>query len=135
MSLTSVNLPTNLKYIGPAVFYKCPLTEINLPNKLQTIGSQAFFDTKIVNVTIPASVKTIDIFSFPSTLSKVYFEKTTGWKRSQEYSPNDLYVDLKYNVDISSTLNNPIEAAKLLKYRKLDTNRYVYSGYAFKNVG
>ena len=46
-SLTSVNIPSSVKYIGQGAFQDCSsLTSINIPSSVTRIGEKAFYDCK-----------------------------------------------------------------------------------------
>ena len=69
-SLITINLPENLKTIGPGAFYKTKLKTINLTEKLETIGADAFSGgvdgllEQMDELVIPASVKSIGARAF-----------------------------------------------------------------------
>ena len=69
-SLITINLPENLKTIGPGAFYKTKLKTINLPENLETIGADAFSGgvdgllEQMDELVIPASVKSIGARAF-----------------------------------------------------------------------
>lgn len=88
-SVTSVQMPEGLQYIGMGAFSKCNgLTQVTVPNSvtkldnfafndcpnltsvtlgtnLETIGASCFYgDIKLPAITIPAGVKTVDTWAF-----------------------------------------------------------------------
>lgn len=63
--LTSVIIPTTVKYIGNQAFYWCVnLTSINIPSSVESIGSYAFSATGLISVSIPSSVTSISKCAF-----------------------------------------------------------------------
>lgn len=78
--LSSVSLPSTLKYVGMCAFAQCNLDAITLPNHLKTIGNSAFYDNRFETISIPASVTYIDqyAFAFNGFLNNVIFEDGEG---------------------------------------------------------
>ncbi|MDE6667513.1 MAG: leucine-rich repeat domain-containing protein [Clostridia bacterium] len=69
-SLTEVEFPSTLEYIGRDAFYDCDLEELSLPTSLKTIGQTAFGNCdSLKNVDIPEGVETIDSQVFFSCYS------------------------------------------------------------------
>lgn len=71
LRITSVQLPSTLKYIGDRAFQnQYPynnLSEINLPEGLISIGSYAFESTNLKEITIPSSVESVGSYAFSKT--------------------------------------------------------------------
>ena len=57
----SINLPNNIKEIGPNTFYNCKeLAKVQLPDNLTAIGTYAFQNcSKIVDIALPVNVRSI----------------------------------------------------------------------------
>ena len=74
-SLTSVNIPSSVKYIGQGAFQDCSsLTSINIPSSVTWIGWDAFSGcSSLTSVNIPSSVTVIedDTFRDCSSLTSV----------------------------------------------------------------
>ena len=60
-SLTTINLPNNLTSIGSEVLRNCPsLTTINLPDELRSIGYQAFYGcSSLTTINLPNNLTSI----------------------------------------------------------------------------
>lgn len=73
--LTSVNIPSSVKYIGYSAFIACTgLTEINIPTTVDSIADLAFSScTGVTTLYIPGTIKFLgnDCFRFMSSLTKV----------------------------------------------------------------
>ena len=117
-SLSDVALSNNLEKIPIGTFAFCTsLTEITIPRSVSTIGTKStntsgliYTDIKGVEITNGAFVH--------SSLSKAYFEETTGWYRLYNSSWQDVS---------ESVLENPTNAATLLmeqKYSYDDNSAY-----------
>lgn len=66
--VTSVELPSTLKYIGDNAFHLCgKLTKVNLPDGLETIGEFAFAYTDVHEFYVPNTVTYIGQNCFPVT--------------------------------------------------------------------
>ena len=74
-SLTSVNIPSSVKYIGQGAFQDCSsLTSINIPSSVTWIGWDAFSGcSSLTSVNIPSSVTEIEgaVFNGCSSLTSV----------------------------------------------------------------
>lgn len=56
-SITNVDFPSTLKYIGAECFRTCrQLTKIEIPDSVISIGSEAFYLTQVKNVTLKSTV-------------------------------------------------------------------------------
>lgn len=92
--ITSVSLPSTLKYINTAVFHECSnITSITMPNSILYIGHQAFFGcSKLGSINLGNSLTYIGQFAFynctslntitipntVTTIEDVAFENCTG---------------------------------------------------------
>ncbi len=64
-NLTSITLPSNLKYIGDYAFNSSGLTSITIPASVEEIGSSAFFTcNSLVSVELGSGLKTIGSSAF-----------------------------------------------------------------------
>ena len=65
-SLTTINLPNNLTSIGSEVLRNCPsLTTINLPDELRSIGYQAFYGcSSLTTINLPNNLTSIGYQAF-----------------------------------------------------------------------
>ncbi|MEE0114630.1 MAG: leucine-rich repeat protein [Ruminococcus sp.] len=91
LRITSVQLPSTLKYIGDRAFQnQYPynnLSEINLPEGLISIGSYAFESTNLKEITIPSSVESVGSYAFSKTkIETVVVE--SGVKEINDYAFN-----------------------------------------------
>ena len=63
--LSSVKLPSTLKFIGNNAFFNCPnLDSITIPKGTSRIGNSAFSLSGLKSITLPASLTMISDFSF-----------------------------------------------------------------------
>ncbi len=58
-AVTSVSLPTSIRYIDERAFQCCKIESIEIPSSVQTIGVAAFANTSLKYVYLPASVTQI----------------------------------------------------------------------------
>ena len=65
--ITSVTLPTSIKWIGDYGLSFYNLNNLTLPEGLEHIGEYAFEKTKIKSITIPQSVKQIEKYAFAAS--------------------------------------------------------------------
>ena len=65
-SLTSIEIPNSVIYIGSSAFYNCSsLTSIGIPNSVTSIGSTAFKNcSSLTSIEIPTSVSSIGYSAF-----------------------------------------------------------------------
>ncbi|MGM9681332.1 MAG: leucine-rich repeat protein [Eubacteriales bacterium] len=63
-SLTSINLPGQLKTIGSHCFFQCGLKSISIPGTVQTIGNSAFFECKLESIELNEGLVTIGDTAF-----------------------------------------------------------------------
>ncbi len=65
-TLTSINLPANLKYLGNKTFYQCSgLTSISIPDTVERIGAYCFYYAKgLTTVKLPANLTEIEDYTF-----------------------------------------------------------------------
>ncbi len=91
-SLTSVTLPSSVKYIKNDAFNGTGLTAITLPEGVETIGSQAFLGTNIASLHLPASLTYIEPNAIPTTVTTI----TVDEANSEYYIANSCLVR-KYN--------------------------------------
>lgn len=131
-SLTSVNLPENLKEIKFEAFSGCSsLTSIELPNSLTGIGEDAFSESGLTSVVIPKSVTKIGSYAFSNCadLKSVNFGKVRSIGKyafsdcdkitTVDY-PSDVPCDAEYNifddaVYSAATLNIPVGAESVYR--------------------
>ena len=76
-TLTDIELPNSVVYIGASVFKACNFTAIKLPDSLVTLGDSVFCDCKYLeSITIPKSVQSIGLRAFDGAkaLKSVLFE-------------------------------------------------------------
>ena len=89
-SLTSVNIPSSVKWIGSYAFYGCSsLTSVNIPSSVKWIGSYAFYGcSSLTNINIPSSVTEIDrgAFSGCSSLTSVNIPSSVKWIGESTFS-------------------------------------------------
>ena len=55
-NLSSLTIPSSVKYLGTYCFYGNTINSVSLPSSLETIGKSAFGCTRLTTITIPASV-------------------------------------------------------------------------------
>lgn len=55
--ITSIKLPSTIKFLGSYCFDGCPITSIELPEGIEELESSCFYGTKIEELYIPKSVK------------------------------------------------------------------------------
>lgn len=64
-SITSVSIPSTVKYIGNRSFYSCTnMKEISIKNGAKYIGKSAFFGTKINKIKLGSKVNRIEDYAF-----------------------------------------------------------------------
>ena len=112
--ITSVKVPSSVKYIGAMAFAGCEqLKEIELPENLIQIGTSAFAGSGLTKITVPASVTRLGRFTFSqckdleeikflndlSVLHYYDFEETPWLKarENDEFILMDNKILLKYN--------------------------------------
>ena len=71
LSLTSVTIPSSVKYIQHYAFYNTGLTSITLPEGVLEIGNGAFMETPITSLHLPASLTDIAPDAFPASLTTI----------------------------------------------------------------
>ena len=133
--LETVTIPNTVTVIGEGAFWMCgSLETITLPNRLKIIGNRAFLSTKLTTIFIPASVTKIGQCSAPDSLTTAYFEKQTGWKKTDGMPFNQATTSsTSYPYDVTSTISDPTSAANLLKYHYYNYSENTTYGYALKN--
>ena len=57
--ITSIKLPSTIKFLGSSCFYGVPITQLELPEGIEELESGCFRGTKIEELYIPKSVKKI----------------------------------------------------------------------------
>ncbi len=80
-NITSIKLPSTIKFLGYHCFYGVPITSLELPNGIEELDDGCFYGTKIEELYIPQSVKKIggincywdDLGRKTYTLKKVTF--------------------------------------------------------------
>ena len=72
-SLTSVNIPSSVKWIGESTFSGCSsLTSVNIPSSVAYIGDCAFQDcSSLTSINIPSSVTEIREYAFDGCSSLI----------------------------------------------------------------
>ena len=76
-TLTDIELPNSVVYIGAQAFEACNFTAFKLPDSLVTLGDSVFCDCKYLeSITIPKSVQSIGLRAFDGAkaLKSVLFE-------------------------------------------------------------
>ncbi|MDO4155065.1 MAG: leucine-rich repeat protein, partial [Clostridia bacterium] len=139
--LETVTIPNTITVIGTGAFSACKALEtITLPNSLKTIGHIAFSDTNLTTIFIPASVTKIGVKIAPDSLTTAYFEKQTGWKKTDILSrkggqafTDEVLGITSYPNDATSTISDPTKAANLLKYSSYNGSSNTWYYYALKN--
>lgn len=72
--ITSVTLPSTIRYISDQAFQGCKIESINLPSSLTEIGVAAFAYTSLKNLILPNSLTTIGKEAFySSSISSIVF--------------------------------------------------------------
>ena len=85
MSLTTINLPKGISFIGERAFEDCQsLKSVTLSKSLIEIGKSAFSGTKLESVAIPASLKTIYGNPFPSSLTSIVVDSKNPYFDSRD---------------------------------------------------
>ncbi len=108
--LTSISLPTTLKYIGARAFgYHKNLKKVTLPKNLEYLGYASFMDTGLTTINIPSKVVWLNKIS-GQTLTSVTFENPNGWQVTI-----DDFEAVGSNGNVSGDLTNASVAATLLK--------------------
>ncbi|MCD7889407.1 MAG: leucine-rich repeat protein [Oscillospiraceae bacterium] len=77
--LTTVYMPSSLKYIGTSAFYKCTaLSNVTFGNNIKTIGSYAFYNcSSLKNLSLSTeSVTSIGTYAFYGT---GYYKDSNNW--------------------------------------------------------
>ena len=64
--LTTLTIPSSVKYIGNHAFANNKLTSITIPNHITKIGAEAFYGNLIKHVVIPDSVTSLGKGAFTS---------------------------------------------------------------------
>ena len=96
-TVKTVVVPSTLKTIGPAAFYKTGIKEIKLPESIERIAHGAFAQTELQSISLPDSIDTIEGELFegceklveiklPTTLKMIQpmaFEKCNSLERIQ----------------------------------------------------
>ena len=89
-SLTSVNIPSSVKWIESYAFYGCSsLTSVNIPSSVTGIDRGAFSGcSSLTNINIPSSVTEIDrgAFSGCSSLASVNIPSSVKWIGESTFS-------------------------------------------------
>ncbi|MBE6875215.1 MAG: hypothetical protein E7496_00550 [Ruminococcus sp.] len=113
-NLHEVILNPGVETIYDASFSVCPsLTEINLPDTLEYVGQCAFCGTGLTSITIPASVNEIDYcaFGYDSDLKAVGGFVIYGESGSEaEYYATAVDLDNDYENNFTFVTTNPTEA-------------------------
>lgn len=111
-TLTSIELPASVRYIGHRAFMYCSALEsvtFGTGSELRIIANQSFYNcSSLTSFTVPAGVTKIEAFAFNyNSLAAVVFENTSGWTVSQ--------FDTAVGSSVSSAaLADPEDAAGLL---------------------
>ena len=97
-SVTSLQFPSTLCYIGAKSFKESGLTSIILPDGLEEIGKEAFRNVKIKNVVFPNSLSIIGESAFrESSLENVtihnHVEEVGGWAFAFVESLQEVFFD------------------------------------------
>lgn len=76
--ITSIKLPSTIKFLGSSCFYGVPITQLELPEGIEELESGCFSGTKIEELYIPKSVKKIGSIGcswidYKYTLKKITF--------------------------------------------------------------
>lgn len=76
--ITSIKLPSTIKFLGSSCFYGVPITQLELPEGIEELESGCFEGTKIEELYIPKSVKKIGSIGcswidYKYTLKKITF--------------------------------------------------------------
>ncbi len=124
MNLTSLSLPSSLKYIERYAFSSNPFTSVSLPDSLISIGEKAFSQTKLSSVTLPSSLEILGDYSFSycDSLSSVTIPK--GFKNfGYRAFYNTPYLTKKMDNNKFVTINNV-----LIAYSGRSTNVTVPDG-------
>ena len=112
-SLTSLNLPEGLWYIGENAFHSCTnLTSVNMLNGITRINRLAFWGCSgLTNITFPNSLSYIGEYAFYgcSNVEYVQFFSIESWLNlwlDQLFYNAQFYLD-KVNIKLLTTLNIP----------------------------
>lgn len=86
--LKSINIPSSVILIGRYSFGDCALTSLNIPDGLTSISTGAFSGCSFVSVTIPNSVKSIcsSAFSGCENLEEINFGNNVSYIGSRAFS-------------------------------------------------
>jgi hypothetical protein len=70
-SITSISIPSSVKVLESAVFFRATLVPVHIPvnSQLTHIDARAFFGTSLKSIAIPALVRIIDELCFSGCLS------------------------------------------------------------------
>ncbi len=88
-SLTSLNLPSTVTYIGASAFYenKKSFGDVVLPNALEYIGKEAFYYSSFNSLTLGGELKKIEVnafkyatIKFASSTVYSYWNSSSSWK-------------------------------------------------------
>lgn len=58
-SITSINLPNSIKYIGNRAFYGCKLSKVDLPSTVKSIGAEAFYQNQLEMMCFPEMLEIV----------------------------------------------------------------------------
>ena len=77
--VTSINIPSNIKEIGPKAFVDCDFSEVRIPEGVQVIRQRAFSCCRnLTTVYLPSTIRYLDnsIFARSRQLKKIFYEGT-----------------------------------------------------------
>jgi|GEM_PF-3275907 len=74
-SLTEINLPDSVTKIEASAFYGCEKLTVDMPSELEYLGHEAFYDCKLESVIFPVCLKNIGIRAiYNSSLKRIIYK-------------------------------------------------------------
>lgn len=86
-TISLINLPTTLQYIGKGAFYESSLTYIDIPDSVESIASYAFYKcSSLIQVNLPSNIETIEEYTFYSCVTLNYIVMPDTLKYIEKYA-------------------------------------------------
>ncbi|KAK8883970.1 hypothetical protein M9Y10_043072 [Tritrichomonas musculus] len=136
-NLTSITIPTSVKWIGSHAFGKCiSLKEIELPSSMTSVGSFTFSGcSSLTQITIPSSIKAIDSYAFCgcSSLTRITLPSTINTFESHIFSGCSSLQEITIPQTVNSIEPFTFDGCKSLKQISLPSSVTRIGIGAFRN--
>jgi len=105
-SLTNIEIPNSVTYIGNGAFHSNQFTNISIPNSVSYIGNNAFGSNRLTNIVIPNSVTYIGNGAFYSNqLTNIMIPNNVSYIGDYAFSENQL-INLTINGNGNTHIGN-----------------------------